>query len=156
MGFTGSGTRLDKRGSKLSRAHITKVKGATHTDTGAHGIIIVYDITDIESFKAIENWMGEVDKFASANVNKLLIGNKADLAAQRKVSHEQGLSLAKQYGIRFLETSAKTCTNVMECFNTMTEEIYQRVVKGVTPKSEGRGVDYLHRPHSPQQEIGRW
>ncbi len=104
---------------------------------GAHGIIIVYDVTDLESFRSVETWMAEVDKFASANVTKLLVGNKADLASQRKITTEQGLSLAKQFGIKFLETSAKTSTNVLECFNTMTEEIYQRVARGITPSNEG-------------------
>ena len=104
---------------------------------GAHGIVIVYDVTDLDSFRAVETWMTEVDKFASGTVTKLLVGNKIDLASQRKVSTEQGLSLAKQYGIKFLETSAKTSTNVLECFNAMTEEVYLRVAKGVTPKTEG-------------------
>ena len=46
---------------------------------GAHGIIVVYDITDRESFSAIQNWMGEVEKHASDNISRILVGNKCDL-----------------------------------------------------------------------------
>lgn len=46
---------------------------------GAHGIILVYDITDRQSFKDIENWLAEVDKYGNENVVKLLVGNKSDL-----------------------------------------------------------------------------
>jgi Ras-related protein Rab-1A len=52
--------------------------------------MIVYDITDRESFKSVDNWMSEVDKFASQNVNKLLIGNKIDLTSDREVTYEEG------------------------------------------------------------------
>ena len=96
--------------------------------------MIVYDITDEESFKAVQNWFSEIDKFASSSVNKLLIGNKADLAGQRKVSYEQGLELANKYGIGFIETSAKSSTNVQESFKKLTEEIKVRVATGATPK----------------------
>lgn len=52
---------------------------------GAHGIILVYDITDRQSFKDIENWLAEVDKYGNENVVKLLVGNKSDLEANRQV-----------------------------------------------------------------------
>ena len=53
---------------------------------GAHGIIVVYDVTDRESFKAIDHWMDEVDKHAKESVNKILVGNKCDLDYDRKVT----------------------------------------------------------------------
>ena len=57
---------------------------------GAHGVVIVYDITDRESFESVKNWMVEIEKYAQENVNKLLIGNKCDLTAKRQVSPEEG------------------------------------------------------------------
>jgi len=96
---------------------------------GSHGIMIVYDVTDPESFKGVENWLAEVDKRASGNVVKLLIGNKADLAGQRKVTYEDGLALAKRWGMGFLETSAKSGTNIKECFQVLTEEIHGKITK---------------------------
>ena len=46
---------------------------------GTHGYFLVYDITDKQSFKDIENWLLEVEKFASEDVTKILVGNKCDL-----------------------------------------------------------------------------
>ncbi len=46
---------------------------------GAHGIIVVYDTTDKESYKSIDNWMNEVEKHANDNVSRILVGNKNDL-----------------------------------------------------------------------------
>ena len=47
-------------------------------------------MTDRESFKAIDNWMAEVEKYASDSVNRILVGNKTDLAENRQVSYEEG------------------------------------------------------------------
>jgi Ras-related protein Rab-1A len=94
---------------------------------GAHGIIIVYDITDAESFNNVKTWLQEIDKFASDNVNKLLLGNKCDLAANRQVPTEQAKEFADSLGIHFLETSAKSSINVEQAFLKMTSEIKQRV-----------------------------
>ena len=52
---------------------------------GAHGIIIVYDITDRESFENVKTWLNEIDRYACENVNKLLVGNKSDLDSKRQV-----------------------------------------------------------------------
>lgn len=57
---------------------------------GAHGIILVYDITDRESFSGIQNWMAEVEKYANDNVTRILVGNKSDLESSRAVSFEEG------------------------------------------------------------------
>ena len=61
---------------------------------------MVYDTTDKESFKSIDNWMNEVEKHASDNVSKILVGNKSDLTDQRQVSLEEGKELADHYNIR--------------------------------------------------------
>lgn len=49
---------------------------------------IVYDVTDEESFNNVKQWLSEIDRYASDNVNKLLVGNKSDLTANRAVSYE--------------------------------------------------------------------
>lgn len=50
---------------------------------------IVYDITDQESFNNVKQWLSEIDRYASENVNKVLVGNKCDLTAKRAVSYEE-------------------------------------------------------------------
>ena len=89
----------------------------------AAGIAIVYDITDPESFFNINSWLIEVEKNASKNVYKILIGNKCDLDEKRKVTFEQGKEFADTHGMKFFETSAKNAHNVEESFITMTREI---------------------------------
>ena len=55
---------------------------------GAHGIIVVYDVTDDDSFNNVKQWLNEIDRYASENVNKLLVGNKSDLIQKKKVDFE--------------------------------------------------------------------
>lgn len=90
---------------------------------GAHGIIIVYDVTDQESFNNVKSWLQEIDRFASENVCKLLVGNKNDMTSKKVVETETAKEFADSLGIKFLETSAKTAENVEEAFLTMAAEI---------------------------------
>ncbi|KAJ6803046.1 ras-related protein RIC1 [Iris pallida] len=94
---------------------------------GAHGIIVVYDVTDQESFNNIRQWLNEIDRYASDNVNKLLVGNKCDLTDKRVVSYETGKAFADEIGIPFLETSAKSAANVEQAFMMMAAEIKNRM-----------------------------
>ena len=70
-------------------------------------MIIIYDVTDRDSFSAVNSWFSEVEKNARENVACILLGNKADLEQSRDVSFEEGLELAEHYGCKFLEISAK-------------------------------------------------
>jgi hypothetical protein len=72
----------------------------------------VYDITDRESFDNVKQWLNEIDRYACENVNKLLVGNKCDLEAKRQVDFDEAKAFADERGIPFLETSAKSSTNV--------------------------------------------
>ena len=90
---------------------------------GAHGIFVVYDISDTVSFKNINNWLIEIEKNANKNVYKILVGNKCDLEDKRTVSYQQGKELAETYGMQFIETSAKSNTNVDEAFHLLGKEV---------------------------------
>lgn len=92
---------------------------------GSHGIILVYDVTDRESFNNINNWVGEVKKNAGTSVVMLLIGNKCDLETERVVTEKEGQDFANMLGISFLETSAKLDTNIRETFNTLAKQIHE-------------------------------
>jgi len=74
---------------------------------GAHGIIIVYDVTDLESFNNVRTWLYEIDRYASENVNKLLVGNKVDLVSKKAVETDTAKQFADSLEMPFLETSAK-------------------------------------------------
>eukprot|EP01083_Nonionella_stella_P189826 702838_1 len=91
---------------------------------GAHGIIVVYDITDKDSFTNVEQWLKEIERYASENVNILLVGNKSDLETKRAVETETGKEFAEQNNkITFIEASAKNASNVERAFLTMATEI---------------------------------
>jgi len=94
---------------------------------GAHGIIVVYDITDQDTFHNVKTWLQEIDRYASENVNKLLVGNKCDLTPKRVVEYQTAKEYADSLGIPCLETSAKSATNVEQAFMTMAAEIKNRV-----------------------------
>ncbi|KAG6388321.1 hypothetical protein SASPL_149746 [Salvia splendens] len=88
---------------------------------------IVYDVTDQESFDNVKQWLNEIDRYASENVNKLLVGNKCDLAENRAVPYETAKAFADEIGIPFMETSAKNATNVEQAFMAMSADIKNRM-----------------------------
>jgi len=119
---------------------------------GADGIIMVYDVTSSESFDHVEEWLSEVDRYANENTCKLLIGNKADLIDDKQVSEETAQKFAEKLRISFLETSAKTSTNVESAFLTMAKELIKlrdipdknpnvKKAPSVKPVSEAPKVD---------------
>ncbi|TVU39911.1 hypothetical protein EJB05_13355 [Eragrostis curvula] len=95
---------------------------------GAMGILLVYDVTDKSSFNNIRNWIRNIEQHASDNVNKILVGNKADMdESKRAVPTSKGQALADEYGIKFFETSAKTNLNVEQVFFSIARDIKQRL-----------------------------
>ncbi|KAJ0102015.1 hypothetical protein Patl1_06297 [Pistacia atlantica] len=97
---------------------------------GAMGILLVYDVTDESSFNNIRNWIRNIEQHASDNVNKILVGNKADMdESKRAVPTSKGQALADEYGIKFFETSAKTNLNVEEVFFSIAKDIKQRLAE---------------------------
>eukprot|EP01118_Nematostelium_gracile_P013079 TRINITY_DN488_c0_g1_i3.p1 TRINITY_DN488_c0_g1~~TRINITY_DN488_c0_g1_i3.p1 ORF type:complete len:798 (+),score=145.71 TRINITY_DN488_c0_g1_i3:163-2556(+) len=94
---------------------------------GAHGILIVYDITDRTSFNNVKQWLGEIDRYACENVNKILVGSKADLESERQVPTKEGKEFADSMGIPFFEVSAKSGQNVEETFQGLATNVLDRV-----------------------------
>ncbi len=92
---------------------------------GAHGIILVFDITDRDTFNNISSWLGEIRKHAGPNVVRLLVGNKCDLDSDRKVTQREAKEFAESQGMTYIETSAKARINVDEAFMTLTKQVYE-------------------------------
>jgi Ras-related protein Rab-1A len=101
----------------------------------AHAIIVLYDITDESSFEHIKNWMIDIDKFGKQGVLKVLIGNKIDLEDERKITKEEGESMANKYGIKFFEVSAKDNINI--------DELFLDTAKCLIEKNENAVVDEI-------------
>ena len=101
---------------------------------GAIGALLVYDITRKETFTHVTKWLEDVRTNSSKNVTVILIGNKKDLDDKRQVSFEEGEAFAKEHGLMFLETSAKTALNVVEAFNLSAQCILNNIEKtGIEP-----------------------
>ena len=94
---------------------------------GANGILLLYDITNVNSFKSLSNWLIEIEKNSSKNVKKILIGNKCDLNDLRKIPINKGKEFANTYNMKFIETSAKNNVNINECFNILGKELINNI-----------------------------
>ncbi|PFH33217.1 Rab1 protein [Besnoitia besnoiti] len=90
---------------------------------GADGIVLVYDVTDRESFSHVDEWLAEVNRYANENTCKILVGNKCEKSDDRQVSTEEGQRKAEELGIAFIETSAKNAINVDEAFTVVAREL---------------------------------
>jgi len=83
----------------------------------------VYDVTSIDSFKHVEDWLEQVNKYASEDTAKLIVGNKADLVEEKRVQSEEALVFGQKFSIDVIETSAKTADNVDKAFNRLGEKL---------------------------------
>uniref|UniRef100_UPI00358FBD64 ras-related protein Rab-37-like isoform X2 n=1 Tax=Myxine glutinosa TaxID=7769 RepID=UPI00358FBD64 len=95
----------------------------------AHALLLLYDITNRPSFENIRAWLTEIHEYAQQNVVIMLLGNKGDMTTERVVKKDEGERLAKEYGIPFMETSAKTGLNVELAFTAIAKELKHRVEK---------------------------
>uniref|UniRef100_A0AAY4A949 small monomeric GTPase n=1 Tax=Denticeps clupeoides TaxID=299321 RepID=A0AAY4A949_9TELE len=108
---------------------------------GAQAAIIVYDITNADSFSRAKSWVKELQKQANPNIVIALSGNKADLAQKRAVEVQEAQAYAEDNGLLFMETSAKTAMNVNEIFMAI-----ERLERNMT---------YYHEPQPGSGAAGR-
>eukprot|EP01065_Artemidia_motanka_P036375 TRINITY_DN442_c6_g2_i7.p1 TRINITY_DN442_c6_g2~~TRINITY_DN442_c6_g2_i7.p1 ORF type:complete len:213 (+),score=58.89 TRINITY_DN442_c6_g2_i7:105-743(+) len=118
---------------------------------GAHGVILVYDITERQTFENVERWLKEIDTFKSfADVRKMLVGNKLDLAqvgGGRVVDRDEGRSLAQEHGMMFFECSAKTRDGVLQAFAELGTKILETSsLRDTVRSSRSAGVQLGERP----------
>jgi len=90
---------------------------------GAQGVILVYDVSNRESFDALPRWYSELETYVSDAVVKIVVGNKVDKEFSRQVSTSEGEGFARRMNSLFIETSAKTAVGVTEAFKELAEKI---------------------------------
>ena len=100
---------------------------------GAHGIILIYDITNKKSFENVRNWINQIKEEVSEKVSIILVGNKIDDEEHRVVPTVEGEKLSKELGLMFFECSAKSGINIDSTFNELVKKTvanYTKVNKG--------------------------
>ncbi|ELU04995.1 hypothetical protein CAPTEDRAFT_19151 [Capitella teleta] len=109
---------------------------------GAQGILLVFDITNEDSFSHLSYWLKNIEEMGSADICKVLVGNKCDLEKDRAVPTDRATKLAKNFGVKFFETSCKT----NECVTAAFEYLASMIKAKADEKLEKHGS--LQRAHS--------
>ena len=97
--------------------------------TSAKGIILVYDITNRESFENLTFWIDEIMKKCLKNACKILLGNKCDRENERQVLYDEGKDFGEQYSMKFFETSAKNINSINNAFIHISKEVLKYNMK---------------------------
>ena len=95
----------------------------------AQGILLMYDITIINSFDSIPNWIKSIKDVKGSDFPMVLVGNKIDLESERKITKEQGEKFAKENGIEFFEISNKNGINIQEAGLALVNKILEKKEK---------------------------
>ncbi|XP_075310001.1 ras-related protein Rab-37 isoform X3 [Odontesthes bonariensis] len=161
IGFTNKVVDMDNLKVKLQiwdTAGQERFRSVTHAYyRDAQALLLLYDITSKPSFDNIRAWLTEIHEYAQKDVVIMLLGNKSDMTAERVVKKEEGERLAKEYGVPFMETSAKTGVNVELAFLAIAKgEAYPsyhwargKVHPGqVAGPSQGHTETVNHAPHT--------
>lgn len=119
---------------------------------GAQAAIVVYDITNQETFARAKTWVKELQRQASPSIVIALAGNKSDLSAKRMVDHDEAYAYADENGLLFMETSAKTAMNVTDIFLAIAKKLPKGEQAGGPGQAQGRrlGQEQGDAPRSTQ------
>ncbi|VDD76180.1 unnamed protein product [Mesocestoides corti] len=107
---------------------------------GALGFILMYDITNEDSFNAVRDWVTQIKTYSWDNAQVVLVGNKSDLASERQITTERGRALADTLGLNFFETSAKDNVNVKAVFDLMVDIILQKMAENADQDGKMTGA----------------
>ena len=93
----------------------------------ADGVILVFDVTQKETFQLVDRWIEELEQNNNINnIGKILLGNKIDLVDKRVINEEEGHNLAKNINCKYMEVSAKTGKNVTEALDEIAKLTYEK------------------------------
>lgn len=96
----------------------------------ASGALLVYDVTRRETFSHLQRWLQETRQFSNPAICITVVGNKTDLGSRRAVQSAEGMQFARDNGLGFIETSAKSSDGVDEAFIKLGDRIYDKLASG--------------------------
>ncbi|KAJ5070020.1 small rab-related gtpase [Anaeramoeba ignava] len=132
IGFTFKTTIIEQEQKRIklkiwhSSSQEKFISSVRHHYGTADAILVIYDITNLETFEFVKTWMEEIEKHSKPQTLKILIGNKADLRKERIINYEVGKKVAESHGYLFYETSSKDSVNVETTFRTAVSSILQQ------------------------------
>lgn len=103
---------------------------------GTHGVVVVYDVTNGESFRNVKRWLHELEDNCDREMERVMVGNKNDDPSSKVVQTEDAERFANILGVRLIETSAKENLNVEEVFTYLTGRILRAKVRKTAKKSD--------------------
>ena len=96
----------------------------------AHAIILVFDLTDQNSFNDLKNiWLNDVKNYGDINTQILIVGNKLDLIEERKISESQVINFCRENGYKYIEACAKEGTNILKIFEELSIDLVTKYEK---------------------------
>lgn len=124
---------------------------------GAMGFILMYDITNEDSFSSVQDWCTQIKTYSWDNAQVILVGNKCDMEEDRVISYERGSQLAMQLGLEFFETSAKENINVKAVFERLVDIICEKMSESVDQNpqiaaGQSAGTRLSENPQPQQQQ----
>lgn len=109
----------------------------------AKAIVIVYDITNRQSFENAKVWIKEIEQNVEPDVMIVLVGNKTDLYLKRQIQYFEGHELANSRYMEFFETSAKYDNNIQTVFTFIAHKLFAeseaRVKKSISLQAQRKG-----------------
>ncbi|KAH0554999.1 ras-related protein Rab-8A [Microplitis demolitor] len=125
---------------------------------GAMGILLMYDVTSLDSFNHLSYWLRNIQENASPDVVKVLTANKCDATNNRAVDAERGQKIADNFDMPFFEVSCKENINIEDAFLTLARRIREQRGRRASlfEASEREGADSIIKAQSPSQQGDAW
>merc|ERR1712137_537603 len=122
---------------------------------GSHGALVVYDITNEDSFEHLGTWLDDVKCNTGLDTVITVVGNKLDFEKNREVPKEKGEEFARRHGLHFCEVSAVQSNDIDSLFNQSLQDVLQRMEEGkINPQSNKRyqSTASVGRPPRPTDD----
>ena len=150
-----------KKGDKIYRVQLWDTVGQEEFQSISRGYyksgvcaLVVYDITNRESFNNVGTWMEECKINGPSTISLVLVGNKIDLEDKRQITYEEGEDFANQNNMQFFETSALNGSNIDELFNDTVESIIKKIENNYY-KDKDCGIEFHHNPNNKKTELSK-